>query len=76
MTPVALITARVHPGETSSSFCLMGIIETLLDPKCLQSYLLRRMFEWKIVPMVNPDGVVSGNYRTDPRGDNLNRNYL
>ena len=33
------------------------------------------MFDWKIVPMVNPDGVVAGNYRMDPFGNNLNRFY-
>jgi murein tripeptide amidase MpaA len=41
----------------------------------LQGYLLRRLFEWKIVPMVNPDGVACGNYRMDPQGCNLNRLY-
>lgn len=42
----------------------------------LLGYLLRRLFEWKIIPMVNPDGVVAGNYRMDPQGCNLNRQYL
>jgi murein tripeptide amidase MpaA len=26
--------------------------------------------------MLNPDGVVAGNYRADPQGHNLNRFYL
>lgn len=26
--------------------------------------------------MVNPDGVAAGNYRMDPQGCNLNRQYL
>lgn len=47
----------------------------MLIENTLQSYLLRRLFEWKIVPMVNPDGVVAGNYRLDPLGVNLNRYY-
>lgn len=47
----------------------------MLLSSSLQGYLLRRLFEWKIVPMVNPDGVVSGNYRMDPYGGNLNRYY-
>lgn len=74
--PLVLITARVHPGEVSSSYCLQGILEFLLSYNNLQAYLLRRLFIFKIVPMLNPDGVVAGNYRADPQGFNLNRFYL
>lgn len=31
---------------------------------------------FKIVPMVNPDGVIVGNYRTNYAGHDLNRKYL
>lgn len=33
------------------------------------------MFVFKIVPMLNPDGVVVGNYRCSLAGRDLNRNY-
>ena len=73
--PVVLVTARVHPGEVSSSFCLMGIMEFLLKPYHLPSFLLRKLFKFVVIPMVNPDGVYEGNYRKDLFGNNLNRVY-
>ena len=33
------------------------------------------MFIFKIVPMLNPDGVIVGNYRCSLTGRDLNRNY-
>ena len=37
--------------------------------------VLRDNFVFKIVPMLNPDGVVHGNYRTSLSGNDLNRRY-
>lgn len=70
-----MITARVHPGEVSSSYCMMGMLDFLLKPYNTQSYILRNMFTFLIVPMVNPDGVYEGNFRMDKNGINLNRVY-
>lgn len=33
------------------------------------------MFEVLIIPIVNPDGVLEGNYRMDLSNNNLNRVY-
>ena len=37
---------------------------------------LRDNLIFKIVPIINPDGVVAGNYRTSFIGKDLNRLYL
>ena len=37
---------------------------------------LRGRFVFKVVPMLNPDGVVLGNYRTGLSGRDLNRVYI
>ena len=40
-----------------------------------EAVALRREFVFKIVPMLNPDGVISGNYRTSLAGCDLNRRW-
>ncbi|EFJ43011.1 hypothetical protein VOLCADRAFT_106960 [Volvox carteri f. nagariensis] len=66
------ITSRVHPGETCASWLMQGILEFLCssDPAAVT---LRNSFVFKLVPMLNPDGVVNGNYRCSLAGVDLNR---
>ena len=71
--PAILIGSRIHPGEVGSSHTLVGILKFLLNPKDLRAYLLRKLFVFMVVPMLNPEGVFLGNYRMDSRGRNLNR---
>jgi murein tripeptide amidase MpaA len=63
--PTIFITSRVHPGETPASFVLSGIWKFLTNEKNIQSKLLRDNFVFKIVPMLNPDGVYRGYFRLD-----------
>lgn len=56
------ITARVHPGETQSSFVMESIID-FLTGSSPEAKNLRDNFIFRIVPMLNPDGVINGNYR-------------
>ncbi|XP_047451247.1 cytosolic carboxypeptidase 2 isoform X2 [Mugil cephalus] len=69
-----VVTARVHPGETNGSWIMEGFLDFLLGDSD-DAKLLRDMFVFKVVPMLNPDGVVVGNYRCSLAGRDLNRNY-
>ena len=57
-----VISARVHPGEPQSSWVLHGLIEFLVSNDPLAK-VLRKNYIFKIIPMLNPDGVIYGNYR-------------
>nr|XP_033784489.1 cytosolic carboxypeptidase 2 isoform X2 [Geotrypetes seraphini] len=69
-----VVTARVHPGETTGSWMMKGFLDFILSDSP-DACLLRDMFIFKVVPMLNPDGVIVGNYRCSLAGRDLNRNY-
>lgn len=46
------------------------------SPKSEQGKMLRKHFIFKIIPILNPDGVSRGFYRLDTLTQNLNRFYL
>jgi hypothetical protein len=70
-----IITARVHPGESVGSWMMKGVIDFLTDETNEAAELLRQNFVFKIVPMLNPDGVINGNYRCSLAGCDLNRRW-
>ncbi|XP_069077704.1 cytosolic carboxypeptidase 2 isoform X1 [Pleurodeles waltl] len=69
-----VVTARVHPGETNGSWMMQGFLDFILS-NSPDAHLLRGLFIFKVVPMLNPDGVIVGNYRCSLAGRDMNRNY-
>jgi len=70
-----ILTSRVHPGESNASFIMHGILDYLVSDDEGARYL-RNNFVFKIVPMLNPDGVIVGNYRCSLSGQDLNRQWI
>ena len=68
------VMARQHPGETTASFMLEGILDFLLSENPLAVGLLEE-FVFKIVPIMNVDGVVHGNTRAELVGCDPNRQW-
>ena len=64
----------MHPGESNSSWVMKGVIDFLTSDEP-SAKVLRDHFIFKIVPMLNPDGVINGNYRCSLAGQDLNRRY-
>ncbi|KRW98099.1 hypothetical protein PPERSA_05995 [Pseudocohnilembus persalinus] len=72
---VIFVIARQHPGETPCSYVMEGIIDFLVqqDNKMVDFLLENCIF--KIIPMMNPDGVIHGNYRCNLAGQDMNRKW-
>ena len=66
----------MHPGETPGSYVLKGILDFLTNENSEQAQLLLNRFVFKIIPILNVDGVSKGYYRLDTRLVNLNRMYV
>ncbi|XP_047546586.1 cytosolic carboxypeptidase 2 isoform X8 [Lutra lutra] len=69
-----VLSARVHPGESNGSWIMKGFLDFILS-NSPDAQLLRDIFIFKVVPMLNPDGVIVGNYRCSLAGRDLNRHY-
>ncbi|XP_058382929.1 cytosolic carboxypeptidase 2 isoform X7 [Diceros bicornis minor] len=69
-----VLSARVHPGESNGSWIMKGFLDFILSDSP-DAQLLRDIFVFKVVPMLNPDGVIVGNYRCSLAGRDLNRHY-
>lgn len=71
---VIVLSARVHPGESQASWMMRGTIDFLVGQSD-EAKLLRRLYVFRIVPMLNPDGVFYGNNRCGLSACDLNRQW-
>lgn len=71
---VLLLVGRQHPPEVSGSFAMFSFVETLLADTELATRFRDRL---KIIaiPLMNPDGVVGGNWRHNLGSTDLNRDW-
>lgn len=78
-TPEAVHTPPAcYPGAWQGSYRIQIFVRRLsgLEPGSAVIHLQSiRRFLLQIVPMLNPDGVIVGNYRTSLAARDLNRNY-
>jgi hypothetical protein len=64
----------VHAGEVTGSFEMEGILRHLTS-NSKEVHHLRSIYIFKIVPMLNPEGVICGNSRCSITGTDLNRRW-
>jgi predicted deacylase len=71
---VILLIGRQHPPEVSGTFAFISFAETLLSETEL-AMAFRERYRIVGVPLLNPDGVVGGNWRHNLDGTDLNRDW-
>lgn len=68
------LMARQHPWETGTSFIMEGALRFLVSDDPL-AQKLRGETIFKLMPMMNPDGVVRGDSRFNVNGYDTNRGW-
>ncbi|CAB4062986.1 AGTPBP1 [Lepeophtheirus salmonis] len=72
---IIFLTARVHPGETNASWIMEGTLCFILSSKP-EAIELRNNYIFKIIPMLNVEGVIHGSHRCGLTGEDLNRQWM
>jgi len=71
---VIVLSSRAHPGETNASWIMHGLLDYLTS-QSKEAQFLRMSYVFKIIPMLNIEGVIHGNHRCGLSGDDLNRRW-
>ena len=71
---VLLVLGRQHPPETTGSRALMAFIDALAaDTR--EAAAFRDSTRVLVVPLMNPDGVLEGHWRSNANGVDINRDW-
>jgi len=71
---VLFLVGRQHPAEVTGAIALFAFYETLLaDTKLATEF--RQHVNIVAIPLLNPDGVIGGNWRHNLGGTDLNRDW-
>jgi hypothetical protein len=70
-----IMIGRQHPPELTGAFGMRFFVDNFLSEVDKNEAFLER-FNLLIVPLVNPDGVFSGNWRHNQAGVDLNRDWF
>ena len=73
-TNFVFILGRQHPPEVTGSVGLMSFVDTIALDSTL-SKTFRHSFQTIVIPVVNPDGVEHGHWRSTLGGVDPNRDY-
>lgn len=71
---VLLVIGRQHPPETTGSEALMSFVDQLVADTPLARRFRKHVLVL-VVPLMNPDGVVEGNWRGNADGKDINRDW-
>jgi predicted deacylase len=71
---LVVLLGRQHPPEVTGAIAMRAFVDSLVterqrNPKAFTD------FQFLIVPMMNPDGVVRGHWRANRGGQDLNRDW-
>lgn len=69
------MNSRTHSGQTSASWVLDGILQVLTGDNDILQWMKMFNICFYIVPMLNVDGALMGNYRTGIVGEDFNRKF-
>lgn len=69
-----VVIGRQHPPETTGTIALMKFVDTLAGDQA-QVRSFRDQVLTLVIPLLNPDGVASGNWRGNAHGQDLNRDW-
>lgn len=69
-----LVLGRQHPPETTGSHALMAFVDALAADTP-EARAFRGSTRVLVIPLMNPDGVMEGHWRTNANGVDINRDW-